>query len=159
MVINYFINCEAKIIDLGPIEAFHPNVFIFKSDSKEAKVAERIRRYILCNEGPSELRAFLTNEKTASSVVKEPYGFICFPQAHGQIWETLDFVQEVLTNEINAVTDNPLVFRHEDDPMVNDHVILSGGNFHGEYVAKAADYLGMAIHDLAMMSEVIYKQI
>ena len=139
---------------LGPIEAFHPNLFIFKSDSKEAKVAERIRRCILCNEGPSELRTFLTSEKTTSSVVKEPYGFICFPQAHGQIWETLDFVQEVLTNEINAVTDNPLVFTKEDDPMVNDHIILSGGNFHGEYVAKAADYLGMAIHDLAMMSEV-----
>lgn len=141
----------------GPIEAFHPNLFIFKSNSKEASVAEKIRKYVLDSENPSELRTFFKQQAIESPLINEPYSFICFPQAHGQIWDTLDFVEEIITNEINAVTDNPLVFTQEDDPeLVNDHAIISGGNFHGEYVAKAADYLGLAVHDLAMMSEVFF---
>lgn len=80
---------------------------------------------------------------------------MCFPQAHGQILELLEFVEEILTNELNAVTDNPLVFTREDDSdLATDYAIISGGNFHGEYIAKAADYLSLAMNDLSLMSEV-----
>ena len=107
------------------------------------------------SEKPSELRKFLKENIAISSTINEPYGFLCFPQNQGQILETLDFVEEIITNEINAVTDNPLVFTKEDDPdLPTEYAILSGGNFHGEYIAKTADYLSLAIHDLAMMSEV-----
>lgn len=103
------------------------------------------------NNQKSELRNNLKkHNKTGDS-----HTFFCFPQAHAQVFETLDLVEEILTSEINAATDNPLVFTNEDDPELSKgYAILSGGNFHGEYIAKAADYLGMSIHDLAMMSEV-----
>ena len=105
---------------------------------------------------PSELRNHFKDINSASSIINEPYSFLCYPQSQGQILEVLDFVEEIVRNEINAVTDNPLVFTKEDDPeLPGDHAILSGGNFHGEYIAKAADYLALAIHDLAMMSEVL----
>lgn len=56
--------------------------------------------------------------------------------------------------EVNAVTDNPLVFRKEDDPDLKEDSIISGGNFHGEYIAKIGDFIGMVGHQAGMMSEV-----
>lgn len=84
--------------------------------------------------------------------VQDSYCLRCMPQVHGASRDALDHVIDVLVTEANAVTDNPLVFppRHEDD---TDAAILSGGNFHGQPVALALDYLKTAIAEIGNISE------
>ena len=77
--------------------------------------------------------------------VQDAYSLRCAPQVQGICWETLDFVRGVVDIEINAATDNPLLFE--------PGIALSGGNFHGEPVGIAMDYLGIALTELASISE------
>ncbi len=84
--------------------------------------------------------------KQPKNNVQDPYSFRCVPQVHGAVKFAVNQVREVFECEINAVTDNPLIFEQED-------LILSGGNFHGEPLAIALDYLGIAMSELASISE------
>ncbi len=78
--------------------------------------------------------------------VQDPYSFRCIPQVHGATKDVLETVAKVLETEINSVTDNPIVFHDED-------AILSGGNFHGQPLALHADFLAIAMSELANISE------
>jgi len=78
--------------------------------------------------------------------VQDPYCLRCQPQVMGAILDSINYVADKLLIEANAATDNPLVFAEEGD-------VLSGGNFHAEPVALVADFLGIAITDMANMSE------
>jgi len=78
--------------------------------------------------------------------VQDPYSIRCQPQVMGACLDVMRHVGEVLTTEANAVTDNPLVF-------VDTGEILSGGNFHAEPVAFAADHLALAIAEIGSLSE------
>ncbi|MGI9233886.1 MAG: histidine ammonia-lyase [Woeseiaceae bacterium] len=78
--------------------------------------------------------------------VQDPYSIRCQPQVVGACLDVLRHVCSVLQTEANAVTDNPLVF-------VDSHAVLSGGNFHAEPVALAADYLALAIAEIGALSE------
>lgn len=78
--------------------------------------------------------------------VQDPYSFRCIPQVHGAVRNVIAHVNDVFETEINSVTDNPLIFPDEDK-------ILSGGNFHGEPLALALDYLSMGMSELASISE------
>jgi histidine ammonia-lyase len=82
--------------------------------------------------------------------IQDSYCLRCMPQVHGACRDVLEHLRSVLATEINAVTDNPLVFAPGDD---GEGAILSGGNFHGEPVAMALDYLKIAIAELANISE------
>jgi histidine ammonia-lyase len=77
--------------------------------------------------------------------VQDAYSLRCAPQVHGATRDTLLFVKHTLEIEMNSATENPLVFP--------DGQILSGGNFHGQPVALALDYLGIALAELANISE------
>jgi histidine ammonia-lyase len=78
--------------------------------------------------------------------VQDPYSIRCQPQVIGACLDVLRHVCSVLETEANAVTDNPLVF-------VDSKAVLSGGNFHAEPVALAADYLALAIAEIGALSE------
>jgi histidine ammonia-lyase len=78
--------------------------------------------------------------------VQDAYSLRCIPQVHGASRDALAHVAEVLTREINSVTDNPLVFAEEDQ-------VVSAGNFHGQPVAVAMDYAKIAIAELANIAE------
>ena len=78
--------------------------------------------------------------------VQDPYSVRCQPQVMGACLDVLRHVCSVLETEANAVTDNPLVF-------ADSRVVLSGGNFHAEPVALAADYLALAIAEIGALSE------
>ena len=78
--------------------------------------------------------------------VQDPYSFRCMPQVHGATKDVADNVNNVLEIEINSVTDNPIVFHDED-------AIMSGGNFHGQPLALQADFLAIAMSELANISE------
>ena len=77
--------------------------------------------------------------------VQDAYALRCMPQVHGAVLDALDFAGGTVTAELNAATDNPLVFE--------DGTILSGGNFHGQPVAMALDVLAIALTNLATIAE------
>lgn len=78
--------------------------------------------------------------------VQDPYSFRCIPQVHGASKDAIEYVGRVFKTEINSVTDNPNIFVEED-------VIVSGGNFHGQPLALALDFLGIALSELGSISE------
>jgi histidine ammonia-lyase len=78
--------------------------------------------------------------------VQDPYSFRCVPQVHGASKDAIDYVCSVITTEINSVTDNPNVFPDED-------LIISGGNFHGQPLAIALDFMAIALAELGNISE------
>ena len=78
--------------------------------------------------------------------VQDPYSFRCIPQVHGAVKDTIAYVKSVVENEINSATDNPNIFPDED-------MIISAGNFHGEPIAIPMDTLGIALSELANISE------
>ena len=78
--------------------------------------------------------------------VQDPYSFRCIPQVHGAVKDNLTYVQSVIENEINGVTDNPNVFPDED-------MVISAGNFHGEPIAIPMDTMAIALSELASISE------
>lgn len=120
----------------GRIEPFNELVHLVRPHNGQLKTAERIREFL---EG-SEL---ISQEKTE---VQDPYSFRCIPQVHGATKDTLAFVAKTFKTEINSVTDNPNVFVGEDE-------IISGGNFHGQPLALALDYLKIAMAELGNISE------
>ena len=78
--------------------------------------------------------------------IQDPYSFRCIPQVHGATIDTYEYVLSIFLKEVNSVTDNPNIFPEED-------LILSGGNFHGQPLALALDFLSIAMSELANISE------
>lgn len=110
---------------------------------------QRIRNHQGQKESAENVLAFLKGSEIAlqpKNNVQDPYSFRCVPQVHGAVKSVIQHVKEVFEKEINAVTDNPLVFEEED-------LIISGGNFHGEPLALALDYLSIGMSELASISE------
>lgn len=85
-----------------------------------------------------------------SSEPQDPYTLRCIPQVHGACHDAVKYARWVVEIELNAATDNPLIFVDEASGQVD---VISGGNFHGEPLAIAFDYLGLAITELGNMAE------
>lgn len=118
------------------INPFHPAIQRVRNHSGQIESAENVLK-------------FLSGSKIAlqpKNNVQDPYSFRCVPQVHGAVKYAIEQVRDVFEKEINAVTDNPLIFEEED-------LIVSGGNFHGEPLALALDYLSIAMSELASISE------
>src|SRR5690554_3634103 len=105
------------------------------------------------HKGQVTTAAFMTEILTGSALiqqpkkhVQDPYSFRCIPQVHGASKDAIDYVESVFKTEINAVTDNPNIFAEED-------LIISNGNFHGQPLALALDFLGIALAELGNISE------
>lgn len=97
----------------------------------------------------AQLRTILEGSEIVvqkKSQVQDPYSFRCIPQVHGASKDTFDFVLKTFLQEINSVTDNPIIFPDEDR-------IVSGGNFHGEPLALTLDYLSISMSEIANISE------
>ncbi|HEU6453776.1 MAG TPA: histidine ammonia-lyase [Gemmatimonadaceae bacterium] len=102
-------------------------------------------------ESAAILRALLAESEIRESHrrgdprVQDAYALRCMPQVHGPVLDALRFAESLVAREINAGTDNPLIF--------DDGEIISGGNFHGQVVAMALDVLAIALTNLAVISE------
>jgi len=103
------------------------------------KTSARAMRALLANSAIRE--SHRTNDKR----VQDAYGLRCIPQVHGPVHDALKWIEAMVTRELNAATDNPLVFDNGE--------MLSGGNFHGQAVAMALDFLAIALTNLAVISE------
>lgn len=121
----------------GIIDAFDEDIQLARGYMEQIEVARRIRTHLLDSR--------LTT-KQGDLRVQDAYSIRCIPQVHGATWQTLNYVREKLEIEMNAATDNPLIF---DD----GRKVLSGGNFHGQPIAFAMDFLGIAMAELANISE------
>lgn len=120
----------------GRLDPFHDLVHAVRPHPGQRKVARRFNEFLKGSE-------LITREKEH---VQDPYSFRCIPQVHGATKDTLDFVEKVVLTEINSVTDNPNIFHEED-------LIISGGNFHGQPLALALDYLKIAMAEIGNISE------
>jgi len=118
----------------GRADAFHSDIQKARNIQGQIEVAAGIRRIL---KGSTFIDSL--------DQVQDAYSIRCSPQVHGAIRETGKFVKGIITKEINAVTDNPLI-------ISNDKVV-SGGNFHGEPVGLAADFLSIAMTELGAISE------
>jgi histidine ammonia-lyase len=85
--------------------------------------------------------------------VQDAYSLRCIPQVHGAVRDTLTHCREVMETELNSAVDNPLVFVKNPKAADGEGDVISGGNFHGEPVAFALDFLGIALSALAGISE------
>ena len=120
----------------GRMDPFKDNLHTIRAHAGQLQTARAIRSYL---EG-SEIG------KQEKKQVQDPYSFRCAPQVHGATKDTVNYVNSVFETEINSVTDNPTIFPDDDE-------ILSGGNFHGQPLALALDFLCIAMAELASISE------
>lgn len=121
----------------GIIDAFDEDIHLARGYKEQVDVAERIRTH---------LKDSQLTTKQGEIRVQDAYSIRCIPQVHGATWQTLNYVKEKLEIEMNAATDNPLIFD-------NGEKVLSGGNFHGQPIAFAMDFLAIAVAELANISE------
>lgn len=119
---------------LGTSTAFDERLHIARGHSGQLQVARRVCQLM---EG--------STLKDAAGRVQDAYSLRCAPQVQGAARDTLDFVHRTISNEINAATDNPL--------LLGPGEACSGGNFHGEPVGLAMDYLTIAMAEVAAISE------
>ena len=120
----------------GRIEPFFDQLHVIRPHAGQIETAKNIKALL---EG-SEL---ITRPKKH---VQDPYSFRCVPQVHGAVKDAINYVSKVVMTEINSVTDNPIVFPDDD-------MIISGGNFHGEPLALALDFLSIALSEIGSISE------
>jgi histidine ammonia-lyase len=81
--------------------------------------------------------------------IQDVYSLRCAPQVYGPVFDAIDYIDTIVDKEINSATDNPLIFSKDGGGFE----IISGGNFHGQYLAQAMDLLAMAITDLGSICE------
>ena len=127
------VSMDAFDCNLSPFDEL---VHLVRPHRGQIKTAERIRNFLAGSE--------LAQQEKEN--VQDPYSFRCVPQVHGATKDTLAFVHKTVKTEINSVTDNPNIFVKADK-------IISGGNFHGQPLALAMDYLAIAMAELANISE------
>ena len=120
----------------GRNECFDELIHLVRPHKGQLKTAENIRDFL----DGSEI------QQSEKEHVQDPYSFRCMPQVHGASKGVITHVKEVFTTEINSVTDNPTIFIGEDK-------IISGGNFHGQPLAMAMDYLAIGLSELGSISE------
>ncbi len=97
----------------------------------------------------ANIREFLEGSELIDRPKKhtqDPYSFRCMPQVHGATKDTVAYARQVIETEINSVTDNPIVYPDADD-------VITGGNFHGQPLALALDFMGIAMAELGNISE------
>jgi histidine ammonia-lyase len=116
--------------------AFDSKVQTIRKHQGQIEVAKHINQLL----NGSELQL------QSKQQVQDPYSFRCIPQVHGASSDSINYISTVVTNEMNAVTDNPLIFPEQDQ-------IISGGNFHGQPLALALDFLKIALAELGSISE------
>ncbi|ABS59996.1 histidine ammonia-lyase [Fervidobacterium nodosum] len=121
---------------LGTPKAFDERIQLARPHTGQIKIAQWLREFL----DESELRE--SHKKCPK--VQDTYTLRTIPQVYGAVYDTIQWVKEIVIREINSATDNPLVFGDE---------ILSGGNFHGEPLALCADYLAVALTSMGNMIE------
>ena len=123
----------------GTLRAFMPQIHAARPQRFQAEIAAQIRNL---------LQGSQLTRPDDSKNVQDAYTLRCIPQVHGAVRGAIDYARSVVEVELNSVTDNPLLFFESDQTEV-----ISGGNFHGEPLALALDFLAIGLASLGNMSE------
>lgn len=123
----------------GTDTAFDKRIHQLRPHKGQIECAENIRRII----ADSQIRE---SHRYNDPRVQDAYSLRCIPQVHGATRDTVKYVYDIIQTEINSVTDNPIVF-------AKDNIHLEGGNFHGQPIALALDFLAIALSELANIAE------
>lgn len=126
----------------GTSRAFDSDIHQLRPHPGQINVARRLRSLLHSQAYPSAI----AESHRFCNRVQDAYTLRCCPQVHGIVHDTIEFVHKIIKTEMNSATDNPIVLPERGE-------IISAGNFHGEYPAKALDYLAIGVHELASMSE------
>ncbi|MEO6201096.1 MAG: histidine ammonia-lyase [Cryobacterium sp.] len=132
---------------MGFGDAFIPQIHEARGHAGQIEVAARIRELLAGSE-------FIDGSEHTDPVRQPPqdaYSLRCTPQVLGAVKDTLKFVRGIVETEINAATDNPLIF--PDLPSSRTLKAVSGGNFHAEYVGFASDFLSIAVTEIGSIAE------
>ncbi len=140
----------------GELAAFDPRLQKARPHPGQLRVARNLMRILdgslRCSQGARDVifpdEARLTGTP-APPRVQDVYSLRCTPQVHGPAVEAVEYVERIIGTEINSATDNPLIF----DDGKGGYESISGGHFHGQYVAQAMDVLAIAMADLSSISE------
>jgi histidine ammonia-lyase len=130
----------------GTLRAFDPRIHEVRKQASQAKVAANFRDLF---SGDDQIM----DSHRDCGKVQDPYSFRCIPQVHGAVRGALDHVSAIVEGDLNSVTDNPLVFVGKSTSGDGVTDVISGGNFHGEPLALALDYLAIAAAEIANISE------
>ncbi len=120
----------------GRLSPFNELIHFIRPHNGQIKTAKRISNFL---DGSELIEQYKEH-------VQDPYSFRCMPQVHGASKDALDYCKKTFLTEINSVTDNPNIFIEADE-------IISGGNFHGQPLALAFDFLSIAMAELGSISE------
>ena len=123
---------------MGTRAAFDPRIHAARPHTGQIKAAGNMLRI-------TENSDIISSHQDCSRV-QDAYTLRCSPQVHGASWDAFDYVDKVVKVEMNSSTENPLIFSESEE-------FLSGGNFHGQPLALACDFLSIAIAELANISE------
>ena len=126
----------------GWIDAFDERIHRLRPHPGQVRSAARVRSLL---KGSKMIRS-INDKGPVEGRPQDPYSFRCAPQVMGASTDAIDFTKRVLEIEMNSATDNPLLFP-------DDSVSISGGNFHGQPVAMALDFLCLAVSNLTNISE------
>lgn len=132
---------------LGFGDAFIAELHEARGQRGQIEVAARLRELL----ADSQLVTGDRDSDPERQPPQDAYSLRCVPQVFGPVRDTLGFVAGILENEINAVTDNPLIFPSL--PASRSLKAVSGGNFHAEYVAFAADFLSIVVTEIGSITE------
>lgn len=150
--------CTAYAADIlrGSPEAFDERISQVRPHPGQLTTSRNLSTFVQGSQlvaDPKQLHDALAEARGQSSEVErvdtdlqDPYSIRCVPQIIGAVRDLLTFIDDVLTIEVNAATDNPLIFPEDGD-------VLHGGNFYGQHVSFACDILALAVTKLAMLSE------
>lgn len=139
------------------IACFTDQVMLARPHRGQRRVARSVRRILRdtrrCTEPARQVAPWGTPaanrpEGPVSPRIQEAYSLRCAPQVHGPVLDALDYVDQILTTEMNSATDNPLIFREGEQ-----YSVTSVGHFHGQYIAQAMDLLALALTDLSAISD------
>ncbi len=122
----------------GIPDALHPQLHLLRGQKGQIETAKAMRQELKGASKPPQERHH--------NRVQDPYSLRCIPQIHGPSYDSIAHASSIITRELNAVTDNPLVF-------IDEESIVSGGNFHGQALAMAFDVAAMALSELSNVSE------
>ncbi|HPX59771.1 MAG TPA: histidine ammonia-lyase [Bacteroidales bacterium] len=137
------LSCLADLIGSMSLDAFNGRLEPFLTE------VHAIRPHAGQLETANNILSFLEGSEISlqdKTHVQDPYSFRCMPQVHGATKDAINYVEFVIETEINSVTDNPTVFPDED-------LVISAGNFHGQPIALAMDFLAIALAELGNISE------
>lgn len=147
----------------GELSSFEDRVMQARPHRGQRRVASAIRRLVngteRCTEPARQVRlrgtpgldpahAGTPHVPPLAPRIQDVYSLRCVPQVYGPVLDALDYIDGILATEINSATDNPLIF-----PEEQGYAIVSGGHFHGQYIAQAMDLLALVVTDLSAICD------